>query len=197
MENEKKLDEMTSIIQSLLKIHREISSEKKLKGKIEHTIKTLLSPDFWGEKHAVSLKAQEFAKNNGYTKPLELSSWDELGNKDLKVKREIKDKKRKHNGTRGLILEHIILRSDIMDLLFKCDIKNLNEIKEIVEHTRCAVIHWEEDDELTEDGYGDKRSDPKKAYEKINLIFPSGYKDISDFIDQDWVKERIESLYSK
>jgi hypothetical protein len=190
MKSTSNIKEMTTVIQSLLKIHKEISSEK-VKDEIVKTIKTLLSPDFWGEKHAVSKKAQEFAKDKGYTKkPLELSSWNDLGHKDLKD-----DKKKGHNGTRGLILEHIILRSDIMKLLLKCKPDDKKEIEKIIKHTKCAVIHWEEDDELTYDGYGDERSNPKEAYKKIKLIFPPGYKNISDFIDAGWVKNKIASLY--
>jgi hypothetical protein len=191
------LNEMTFVIQSLFKIYKEISSEK-VQDEIIKTIKTLLSPDFWGERHAVSLKAQKFAKKKGYNKPLELSSWNDLGNKKLKDREnKIRHNDKKHNGTRGLILEHIILRSDIIKLLLNCNLANPNEIRKIVENTRCAVIHWEEDDKLTEDGYGDKRPNPKEAYEEINLLFPSGYKNISDFIDLNWVNENIKSLYIK
>jgi len=183
------LPEMTTVIQSLLKTHKNISSEI-VQDEIEKTIKTLLSPDFWGKKHAVSLKAQKFAKKEGYTKEdLESFSWNDLGRKALKDKN-----KKGHNGTRGLTLEHIILRSDIMKLLLKCNLDNKKEIEKIISHTKCAVIFWREDDELTKDGYGDERKDPIEAYKKIELEFPDGINNISDFIDSSWVEKKIASL---
>jgi len=179
------LDEMTSIITSLLRICKNNPS-KRVQAKIKHTIKTLLSPDFWGKEHAVSEKALKFAKVKGYTqKDLSTSSWDNLGDKELKD-----EKKEKLNGKRGLILEHIILRSDLLKLLLECDLRNSKEIKKIIGKTKCAVIHWKENAGLKK--YERKRPDPKEAYKKIKLI---GYKDISDFIDLNWVYKKITPLY--
>jgi hypothetical protein len=204
------LDKMTSVIQSLLIIIRKFSSSKKVQNEIKKTIKTLLSPDFWGEKHAVSKEAQKFVKENNehidrrkYPKTLASSSWNDLGNKYLKVKKEEKEKGniKNHNGLRGLILEHIILRSDILDLLLECDPDNdYDKIKDIISHTKCAVIKWTEDDELTKNKKGSDRGDPIDAYKKIKLIFPDDYNDISHFIDSEWVNKNITNnskLYSE
>jgi len=187
------LSEMTTVIQSLLKLIKEDISSGIVRDEIVKTIKTLLSPDFWGKKHAVSLEALKFAKKKGYTKEdLESSSWNDLGHKALKDK-----EKKGHNGTRGLTLEHIILRSDIMKLLLECNSDDKKEIEKIIKHTKCAVIFWEEDDELTRNGYGDKRKDPIEAYKKIELEFPDDYKNLSDFIDSGWVEKKIASLYEE
>ena len=185
------LAEMTTVIQSLLRIYNTPNSSDKIKEVIYKTIHTLLSPDHWGEKHAVSEKAQKFVKTTKYKKPLDSSSWADLGHKELKV-----DDKKGHNGTRGLILEHIILRGDIMDLLLKCNPDDKKEIEKIIRNTKCAVIHWKEDDELTKNKKGNKRPNPIQAYEeaKVKLIYPDG-KDISQFIDLDWVEKKIASLY--
>jgi len=129
-------------------------------------------------------KAKKFADSNGYTKDLATTTWKQLGNKLLQDPKKINK-----NGKRGLTLEHVILRSDIMNLLLKCDHTNSNKIKTIVSNTRCAVIHWEEDAELNID-YGRKRPDPKEAYAGIELI---DYKDISGFIDLNWVYKNIKN----
>jgi len=201
-EKETKLDKMTSAIQLLLNIyHNNDVSSKRIRSEIKKTIHTLLSPDHWGEEHAVSERAEEFIKyfpRNKYKKRLELSSWDDLGKEYLQVRDKEEQTGKKHDGFRGLILEHIILRSDIMDLLLKCNHDDPDEVKTIIRKTKCAVIHWEENDKLNEE-YESERPDPIQAYKyaEITLKFPSGYKDLSDFIDSGWVNENIKNLYPK
>jgi hypothetical protein len=182
------LHEISTTIQSLLKIRNNVASEK-LKDGIKKTIHTLLSPDLWGQKHTVSEKAQKFADKMKYKKNLSSCSWDDLGHECF-----IDKTKQKHNGKRGLILEHIILRSDIIDLLFNCDLDDIKNIKEIVKQTKCAVIHWREDDKLKP---RNKRSDPINAYDEVAKIKLIKYKNMSEFIGKEgskWIDEKINFL---
>jgi hypothetical protein len=199
-EKETKLDNMTFAIQSLLNIyHNNDISSKRIKAEIKKTIHTLLSPDHWGEEHAVSKKAEEFIKDfprNKYKKRLELSSWDDLKKEYLQVRDKEEQTGKKHDGFRGLILEHIILRSDIMYLLLKCNHDDPEEIKKIIRETKCAVIHWEEDVTLNLK-YKYNRPDPIKAYDEYAKIKLINYKDMSAFIGkegEEWIKKNIMSL---
>ena len=182
------LNEMSFTIKALLDIYNnEKVSSDKIKKDIYKTIHTLLSPDKWGEKHAVSIMAREFAKENKFTKELEKVSWDDLGNaKD--------EKKTTGNGKRGLILEHIVPRKYLMDWLFRCNCDQ-KTIKLILEKTKCVVIHWEEDKRLRDYKLSSKRPNPAKAYYEIAQIKLEGLKKIDDIIK--WVGFEDVSEFEK
>ena len=179
------IHEMAYSIKALLEIYSDKKIPKVVKDEIKKSIHTLLSPDKWGGSNAVSEKAQAFADDKKFEKPLSGMSWGQLGHSKLKV-----PGKKDANGTRGLILEHIIPRHYIFDFLLKCD-RTIAEIERIINITKCAVIHWEEDLELNKLGFAVNRPDPKKAYQKARIKL-NGFNDMNDFMSLSFFESKVK-----
>ena len=178
------IHEMAYAIKALLEIYCDKKTPKVVKDEIKKSIHTLLSPDKWGGKNAVSEKAQAFADERKFKTPLSEMSWRQLGHNKLKDK-----EKKDVNGTRGLILEHIIPRHYIFDFLVASD-RTIAEIEKIIDITKCAVIDWKEDVKLNELGFAEERPDPKEAYGKAEIKLKD-IKDMNDFINLSFFQSKL------